>query len=197
MTYRSLLYFPIVHTQADLGGLGEQVRRLKVSRLGTSGWKRTVKQIDQWWTGIEDAIARLPLCYERVRVYQDGLPDCSRELEIVAELAQAGSRNHRLLLGLQQKGAALMGTESPELLLEEYRLATTALRAGRARQAVRDSLLVQRDRYIAGRINNTLLGGETGILFLGLLHAVAPLLAPDIRVVYPLGLPQPAGGPAR
>lgn len=197
MTYRSLFYFPIVHTQADLGGLGDQVRRLKVRRLGTSGWERTVKEIDQWWTRIEEAIARLPLCYERVRVYQDGLPDCGREPEIVAELAEAGSRNHRLLRSLQQKGAALMGTESPELLLEEYQLTTAALAAGRARKAVRDSVLERRDRYIAGRINSTLLREETGILFLGLLHTVAPLLAPDIRVVYPLGPPQPAGGPAR
>ncbi len=196
MTYRSLVYFPIVHTQADLGGLGEPVRRLKVSRLGARGWERNVKQIDRLWTRIEEAIERLGLCYERVRVYQDGLPDCGREPEIVAELAGAGSRNHRLLLALQQKGAALMGTESPQLLLEEYQLAGAGIGARRTRHAAGDSLLERRDRYIAGRISRTLLGGETGILFLGLLHAVGPLLDRDIRVVYPLGRPQPAGGRA-
>lgn len=187
MIYRSLLHFPIVHTQADLGGLGEQVRRLKVNRLGRRGWERSVKRIDQLWNRIEKAIDGLPLSFERVRVYQDGLPNCGRELEIVAELAAGGSRNHRLLLELHQKGAALMGTESPELLLAEYRLAASALPAGRGRRAVRDSLLERRDRCIAARINCTLLREETGILFLGLFHTVAPLLAPDIRVVYPLG----------
>jgi DNA-binding response OmpR family regulator len=40
------------------------------------------------------------------------LPVCGRDLEIVAELAKAGSRNHPLLLRLKGRGALLMGTES-------------------------------------------------------------------------------------
>ncbi len=43
--------------------------------------------------------------------------------EIVSELSASGSRNHRLLMHLMDKGAMIMGTESPELLMEEYELA--------------------------------------------------------------------------
>ena len=113
-----------------------------------------------------------------MRVYQDGLPVCEHEQEIVAELAEAGSRNHRLLLSLQARGAVLMGTESPELLVEEYQLASAALAQGRAspakmrRDRLRDTLLERRDRYVADRINETLGAGETGILFMGMLHEV-------------------------
>jgi len=46
----------------------------------------------------------------------------------------------------------------------------------------RGKLLKQRDEFIAGRINETLAEGETGILFIGAYHDVVHRLAPDIRV---------------
>jgi hypothetical protein len=126
-----------------------------------------------------------------VRVYQDGLPVCGHEREIVTELAAAGSRNHKLLLSLLARGAVLMGTESADLLVEEYQLASAALAAGRTphakarRDRLHDTLLERRDRYIADRINGTLGAGETGILFMGMLHEVTRSLDPNILVVYP------------
>ncbi|HWR11650.1 MAG TPA: hypothetical protein VN445_07505 [Rectinemataceae bacterium] len=107
-----------------------------------------------------------------------------------------GSLNHRLLLRLKEKGATIMGTESAELLIEEYQLAKKILEAGNAREAViteakhretSDLLLEKRDAFIAARIDQTLRMGETGILFLGMLHNPAPHLPKDIRVMYPLG----------
>ncbi len=35
---------------------------------------------------------------------------CGREAEIVRDLAEAGSRNHRLLVRLDQRGTILKGT---------------------------------------------------------------------------------------
>lgn len=202
---RSLIYFPIIHTQADLGALGELVQRIKIRRLGRRAWSRNIHLIDGLWTRIERAIVGLNLDYERVRVYQDGLPDSGHELEIVTEVAKAGSRNHRLLLQLHEKGARIMGTESPELLIEEYRLMTQDL-AGDLKQtaggaasqvAKRDILLAQRDQHIANRINSTLAEGETGILFLGMLHSLSTLLAKDIRLVFPVDLSSRQGGDSR
>jgi hypothetical protein len=192
---RLLVYFPIIHTEADMGALGESMQRLTVGRWGRRSYARSVQRIEELWSEIERAIAGLKLNRQGARVYQDGLPECGRELEIVAELARAGSRNHKLLLQLQQRGAVIMGTESADLLMAEYEFVkeTLAARSHReatrmeARQkAARDALLSKRDGYIAARINSTLASGETGLLFLGALHAVAPLLEPDIRVVYPL-----------
>jgi hypothetical protein len=192
---RTLIYIPIIHTQADMGALSESIQRLKVKRLGRKGWERTVNLVDKLWARIEQAIESLVLPYERVRLYQDGLPICGREVAIVAELAEAGSRNHRLLLRLREKGATIMGTESSELLVEEYQLVKEVFASGKpkvatrgeARQkALRDSLLKRRDQYIARRINDTLLAGETGLIFLGMLHSVRSWLDKDIRVVYPI-----------
>jgi hypothetical protein len=100
-----------------------------------------------------------------------------------------------LLLTLQARGAILMGTESPELLIEEYQLATAAFASGASvrtevrQKQLRGTLLEKRDRYIAERINGTLLAGETGILFMGMLHEVTRFLDPDILVVHPLRAP--------
>ncbi len=195
---RTLIYIPIIHTQADMGALSEPIQRLKVKRLGRRGWERNVSLVDKLWDQIEQAIESLVLPYERVRVYQDGLPVCGREAEIVAELAKAGSRNHRLLLRLGEKGARIMGTESSELLVEEYQLVKEVFASGKPevgtqgearRKALRDSLLKRRDQYIARRVNGTLLTGETGLIFLGMLHSVGLWLDKDIRVVYPIHRP--------
>ena len=135
---RKLIYFPIVHNQADMGGLSESVKRVSVKKIGRIGWKRKLNLIDQFWSEIEKALEKLSIPFGRVRIYQDGLPVSGREADIVRELAEAGSRNHALLLRLIDKGAKLMGTESLALLLQEYETAKRSLdsreRPGMARR---------------------------------------------------------------
>jgi hypothetical protein len=191
---RTLIYFPIVHTQADMGALKESVTRATLEKVGRAGLARKTAAIDRIWTEIEAAIDALALSFDRVRLYQDGLPVCGREAEIVTELALAGSRNHQLLLRLMAQGAVLMGTESADLLVQEYQLARQSLatRAPRAagvaatRRALSQALLQRRDHFMAQRINETLKSGATGILFLGMLHSVERYLNPDVKVIYPL-----------
>jgi len=193
---RKLIYIPIIHTAADMGTLGASIRGKKLSTLGRQGLTRNAAMVEKMWEEIERVATRLPLTEGTVRLYQDGLPVCGHERAIVSELAGAGSRNHRLLLELETRGATLMGTESPELLVEEYQLATAAFASDAAvrtnirQQALRDTLLEKRDRFVADRINQTLGAGESGILFLGMLHEAAKYLDSDIDVVYPLGLPR-------
>ena len=193
---RKLVYIPIIHTLADMGTLGASVQSVKLARLGRQGLAHSAAVVEKIWEEIERVAGNLPVSPGRVRVYQDGLLVCGREKEIVSELAAAGSRNHRLLLSLQARGAVLMGTESPELLVEEYQLATAAFASGAAirtdirQRELRDALLEKRDRFIADRINRTLGAGESGILFLGMLHEAAKYLDSGIDVVYPLGLPK-------
>jgi hypothetical protein len=191
---RMLIYFPIVHTQADMGALQESVARAALEKSGRAGLARKNAAINRIWTEIEAAIDALSLSFDRVRLYQDGLPVCGREVEIVTELAQAGSRNHQLLLRLMAQGAVLMGTEFGDLLVQEYQSAKQSLTtpppraAGVAasRRAASEALLRRRDQFIAQRINETLKNGETGILFLGMLHSLEQHLQPDVLVIYPL-----------
>jgi hypothetical protein len=185
---KRLIWIPIIHTPEDLGSLKEPVRRLHVKRTGRAQWQRRQLTIENMWTNIEREIEQLDLDYARLRLYQDGLACCGREEEIVRELAGIGSRNHQLLLKLMARGARIMGTESPELLLEEYELSRHAVLAAGARKAVTpqqqeasERILRRRDAYIAERIAQTLLSGETGLIFLGLLHSVDEHLPRDIE----------------
>ena len=193
-----MICIPIVHTAADMGGLARSARRLAVRKLGRQAWERNVDVIDQMWADIRRTVEAWEMPWEKVRLYQDSLPLCGREEEIARDLAKAGSPNHQLLLSLMSKGAMLMGTESGELIFEEYRLTQEILAAKDPEEAARieaqhssrrRSLLVRRDRFIARRINETLRAGEIGLLFLGLLHSIEPGLAKGIRVTYPIYKP--------
>ena len=198
VSIRTLIYIPIIHTETDMGTLGESIRRSTLQKFGRRGLKRKEDMIDNLWTEIERIIDTFDLSYEEVRLYQDGLPVCGREAEIVTELAKAGSRNHRLLLLLMKRGATITGTESLELLMEEYELDKQILAVTGAREKARievsrkamiDSLLKRRDRFISDRINSTLCAGKTGILFIGMLHSLRNTLDNDVYVIYPLNPP--------
>jgi len=188
---RKLIYIPIVHTLADLGALGSSLQRMKALKIGRERAKQSAEVVEKIWDEIERRVDTPPSEAGLVRLYQDGLPACGHESQIVSDLAQAGSRNHKLLLRLQSKGAVLMGTESPELLVEEYQLATEAVyshavTASKQQKRLSAALLDKRDRYIAARIDSTLQAGETGMLFIGMLHAVESYLPEDIEIIKPL-----------
>ena len=194
--HRELIYLPIVHNLADMGALRESVKQASVRKIGRQSWKRKQDLIEKLWDDIESALDGVSVNMNKVRIYQDGLPISGKEKDIVRDLADSGSRNHRLLLRLMAKGGVLMGTESPELLLEEYEMAKRGLSAGgEAAKKVNEtpgstSLLQRRDKFVAERINATLQAGEVGIVFVGMLHSLEPWLAKDIRVTYPIGRPR-------
>jgi len=189
---RRLIWIPIIHTEADLGNMAESVRNLYVRKMGRAKWAKHVADIDRIWRQIRARIEGMHLDYSKVRLFQDGLPVCGHEEQIVRDLARAGSQNHQLLADLMEQGATIMGTESPDLLLEEYNLARETLVASDRREspeaaarrgALSKTILEKRDRYIGERIAETLQPGETGVIFLGMLHSLAGRLPPDIEVV--------------
>lgn len=194
---RTLLYFPIIHTQNDMGSFRDLVRDASLKKLGKDTWHHKVQVIKAMWEEIEHVIDGMNLDFHTVRVYQDGLPVCGYEAEIVTELAGKGSLNHLLLLRLQDRGATIMGTESAELLVKEYNLTKRILEANNAEGAkieaspkeLMELLLEKRNQFIAKRIDTTLLDKETGILFLGMLHSLEDRLNTNIRVLYPIGRP--------
>ncbi len=152
------------------------------------------EQIQQFWEAVRTSIYSLIWGDVTVRIYQDGLPLCNQESLIVKELAEKGSINHQLIMYLQHKGAILMGTESPALLLQEYQLIKDFLVECTDVHSPPDivqfkrrgeDILQERDQFIANRINTTLQPGEEGVLFLGQLHDITPYLAEDIRVKKP------------
>jgi len=188
---RRLIHVPIIHSPADMGSMAEGLEAVHIERFGRRHWDEYLALIETFWQAVREGLEAQRLDYGRVDLYQDGLPVCGKELEIVREGAAKGSENHQLLLELIARGATLMGTEDPKLLLEEYRdvqatLAGKSLREGPTLRidpaAGNRETLRKRDAYLGQRINESLRPGRTGVLFLGLMHDVEPYLGKDIVV---------------
>ena len=185
---RKLLCVPIMHTEVDMGSLKESIRSKFSSQ---QRWHRHQQKVDELWDEITQRIMNMNLDYKRVRVYQDGLPVCGSELDIIRDLASRGSKNHQLVLSLMEKGVTLEGTEDINLLLEEYNY-IKAVSQNKTEEEVKlaleeyreksRTLLQKRDDFIAARIDSTLKNGEIGILFIGVMHEVEKKLPDDIQV---------------
>jgi hypothetical protein len=185
---RTLSIIPIVHTQADLGDLGEQLR----ASIGHAAWAKRQRVIEQTWQAIAEWADTTDAA--GLHVYQDGLPVVDDPEPIIDDLAAKGSINHAILASLADRGATILGTEDPGLLVREYELAKAASEAAKAgrqpdpRDAQRAAtILARRDRFIADRITTTMPERGRGVLFIGMLHDVESQLDPSIQITHPIG----------
>lgn len=190
---RRLIYVPVLHSQQDMGTLAEPAKKFFIDKLSQSLWERHLKAIEDMWAGIRKKLEGLSLPYERTFVYQDGLPVCGKETQIISELAGKGNPNHRIIQSMIERGALIQGTENPGFLIEEYNGLKQIMtcedpeRKKELLQRYQESakeLLTKRDRFISERIDKTLARGSVGVLFMGLLHRVDELLPADIQVNY-------------
>ncbi len=190
---RELIYVPILHTTSDMGMLADSMQEKYIKKFGKTKWREHVQGIGEMWKEIRRKMRRLDLSYEKVKVYQDGLPICDKEKEIIAELAKKGSPNHKLVQWMMRQGAVLVGTEEPKLLVREYNHLKRIMNSKRRQERERlihefekesRDLLTERDTWIGKQIDATLKQGETGVLFIGLLHRVDEMLPSDIKVHY-------------
>ena len=187
------MYVPVIHSEADMGSMAEPLKKEFTEQFGVHVWKEHVKAVDEMWEGIAKKLNGADFNVSQVRIYQDGLPICGREMDIVRDVAAQGSQNHRLVLSLVERGAHLEGSEDAKLLLKEYRYIKAItdepdqkqkLRKARWLRWPRKWLLTQRDRSMARRIAQTLKDGETGALFAGITHRIDKYLPKDIKVTY-------------
>ena len=190
---RALILLPIIHSPTDLGPLSGAAEdsRYEAQKL------QYLDAVEHFWTVVNGVIDGMSLNYPQLKVYQDSLPVCDLVDAIVADVAASGSKNYALLKTLQEKGATLMGTESPDLLRQEKDLMTEVLQsADHSKESAEkaQALLLQRDRFMAQRINESLADEEMGLIFVGLMHQIEPYLAADIVVIKPLGEPSGIGG---
>jgi hypothetical protein len=194
---RKLIYVPIIHTEADLGGLAEDIVQRTRAIVGANNWQKHTEVVRLYWQAIASYWKGKNVA--GFKIFQDGMPaDGDVGKNIVKEVANKGSVNYKVVEHLMGKGAILVKTEDPELLREEYLLnrelaksasflgSITAIMKYRWRK---DKLLKERDKYIATRIAENLAEGETGVCFLGAYHHIFPNLPEDIQVV-PLKDPQ-------
>jgi hypothetical protein len=201
---RMLYVVPIVHSPEDLGSLLDSASSLKRSLMTDGAHESSIAAVRRFWSQLTDAIESWQIQFETLTVYQDALPICEDALrgieqQIIDELASKGSRNHQVLQWLKSRGAVVLGTESPALLIEEYQLMKESLAhdlesddcesGSVSTRHQQQKVLQSRDEFIARRIDETLQDSQTGLIFLGLLHQLEDHLPVDILAVYPFGRP--------
>lgn len=187
---RTLLYVPIIHTSADLGSLAEEVHRKGLENFGENMWRDHLRTIDGFWDALFLYFDSINV--SGAKIFQDGMfADGDVGLNIIQEGEKAGSKNHRLVSKLLQRGAILKKTEDFKLVKKERDRLLKMIRAKTTAEKIfglflykltKKTLLRQRDEYIAQRIDRALQEGETGILFIGAYHEIKPRLSRDIKI---------------
>lgn len=190
---RRLIYIPIIHTDADMGSLASALEQTTAALCGEQRWERHKVIAAEFWQIVSDYLERLDA--RSLKIYQDGfISNSNLGKKIIEEGMKKGSKNYEIILNLLNRGAEVVSTEDMALLEEEYehlkrmmKAKTPAQRklADQEYEVRKAPLTVERDRFIARTINETLGSGEVGLLFLGAYHDVIPHLATDI-VVEPL-----------
>lgn len=195
--FPNLIYVPILHTPREVGDSFSFLKD-EIFKKGTPVSLATIEQekaVNEMWDGICEKIKGLNISAASFRIYQDNLPVCGREKEITAKLAEKGSRNHKVILELVNKGARLEGTEDPNLLIEEYDYLTELFRGSRnseldykaaMKKYINESaeLMKKRDVFIANRIKDTMQDGETALIFIGVRHQLEKLLNQQFIITY-------------
>jgi len=187
---RTLLYVPIIHTSADLGSLGEEVHRKGLDKFGENMWRDHLRTIDGFWDALFVYFDSINV--SGAKIFQDGMvADGEVGLNIIQEGEKAGSKNHRLVSKLLQRGAILKKTEDFNLVKKERDRLLKMIRVKTSAEKLfgliiykltKKTLLRQRDEYIAQRIDQALKEGETGILFIGAYHQIKSRLPRDIKI---------------
>ena len=187
---RTLLYVPIIHTEADLGSVGEDMAKRGLREFGETLWKRHQETVLGFWDAIAGYFDSIEVA--GFKVFQDGMvADGELGMTIVQEAVKTGSRNYQIVSELIRKGAILVKTEDLNLVREErdwiLRITQAKSRAQKLDAAMKyklakNNLLDKRDKFIAKQINDTLQEGENGILFIGAFHNVRKWLQKDIAV---------------
>ncbi len=188
---RTLIYVPIIHTEADLGSLAEEIEERTKAVFGDADWQKHKEAVNAYWQEIYDYWEQKNI--PGLKIFQDGMPvDGAVGENIVRSMANNGSINYKIIERLMDKGASLIQTEDAELLKKEYFLTVELTKSDPAsisQQALsrykrhKDRLLKERDSYIARRISECLEDGETGVCFLGASHQIVAILPKDIEVI--------------
>jgi len=186
-----LYYSPIIHMEADLGSLGQELDARGQASFGEEPWKHHQRTVETFWHSIQIFLRALPA--EGLILFQDGMVAGGEVGErIVREVANSGSLNFQIVEELLGRGATLVQTEELVLVKAErdrlLRITQAAgtgakLRAYLAYRWGKRRLLQRRDAFIRRRLLEELKPGKRGLLLLGAEHRVILTLPPTIQVV--------------
>ncbi|MDD1701934.1 MAG: hypothetical protein LUQ31_02990 [Methanoregula sp.] len=191
---KKLMLVPIIHGEKEMGSLKGDISEMIDRKFGKERRDQHRKDVALFWKNLRtimDAVIHSVDC-SNIRIYQDGIPiGGDIGIKLIKMGAEDGIPNHQIVLSMIERGGIVEKTENPALLKEEYEILKAIVNAktDQEREAFSEKykkrlydLTIERDRYIAHRISESLGDGMLGILFIGATHDVARYLAPDIEL---------------
>jgi hypothetical protein len=190
---RTLIYVPIIHSIADMGSLGKELKNKSVSEFGENEWQKHTNTVNGYWDAIASYFENIDMYIKGIKIYQDGMfVDGEIAMKIINEGIKSGSKNSEIVSRLIDRGAILIRTEDFKMVKDEYDGLQAILRSKTSSKKLllllrykilKPIFLFRRDRFISRRIDETLELNETGILFIGAYHNVMKKLPKDITVI--------------
>ena len=190
---RTLIYIPIIHSSADMGSLGKELKHKSVSELGEKKWQKHTDTVNSYWDAIESYFENIGIYIKGIKIYQDGMfVDGEIAMKIISEGIKSGSKNSEIVSKLIGRGAVLIRTEDFKMVKDEYNGLQSVLKSKTNIKKLflllrykisKPIFLIRRDKFIAGRIAETLGQDETGILFIGAYHNIMKRLPKVITVI--------------
>lgn len=189
---RTLIYIPIIHSEADMGSMAAELTQKGIDEFGREFWETHVDTVNKYWEIISQYCDTIGLGGKAVKIYQDGMvADGEIAIKIMEDSMKAGSKNYEIISKLVKRGAIIVRTEDISMVKKELEMIKSIPSSGALIMKLiriirfkisRSKLLNQRDEYIVGRIAATLGPNETGIIFLGAYHNILDKLPKDIIV---------------
>jgi len=190
---RTLIYVPIIHSVADMGSMGDELKHKSVSVLGENVWQKHTDTVNGYWAAIQSYFENIDLYVPGIKIYQDGMfVDGEMAMKLINDGVKSGSKNSEIVSNLITRGAILVKTEDFKMVRDEYDglqlIIKSKTNIKKLIQLLRYKILKsiflrRRDRFIAATIDETLGPNETGILFIGAYHNVMKRLPKNITVI--------------
>ncbi len=77
-----LIYVPVMHSSAEMGSAASAYKAAFVARFGEQKWQERCDKFDAIWRAIAAAIEALALDPATLKLYQDSLPVCGKEIAL-------------------------------------------------------------------------------------------------------------------
>lgn len=191
---KKLLIIPIIHSEKEMGSLKSDISEIIDRKFGKEKRDQHRKDVALFWENLRTIVNDILDCVDApaIKIYQDGIPIGGEiGVKLIAMGAKDGIPNHQIVVSMIERGAVLEKTENPALLKEEFEIVKAIVNAKTdpERESLSEKykkrlyeLTIERDRYIAERIGESLKDGMYGILFIGATHDVVHHISPDIEV---------------
>jgi hypothetical protein len=102
---RTLIYVPIIHSVADMGNMGAELRRKSASGVCENKWQKHTDTVNGYWDAIGSYFENIDQYIPRIKIYQNRMfVDGEMSLKFLSEGIKAEIINSKIVSRLINGG---------------------------------------------------------------------------------------------